>query len=410
MGAAESSQFFRYQGFASGGSPQNPNWQVTASGGMASSQPVTFTGNVTMSGTVTTSGTQSFTGTVSIPNLLNSTTALDSTVTTVAASPAVSSSVTGAAASANLVAISVGANTSGAHIFGFKTRDTTNSGAATTTIVTGDVLFSLHACGADGTSYVDSAGIQFLSAGTIASTRIPSQIKFFTGTDAAPTVKTVALTLTQAQQAQFASTVMAANIQNSTTALDATVTAAAPSPNYAAVSAPGTNAQLAIVSTGASATACQFVALKTRATTAGGPATTVVVTADQLMAYRHFGADGTNYVESSKIVASCVGTIASTRVAGQISVFTGTDAAPTVLTEALRIDQAQNVKLGNFTGALLAQGATGGFMHIPACATGKPNGTPVLLVTGLLPMVFDSVGAKISVYSGGAWIQTAALT
>jgi hypothetical protein len=43
----------------------------------------------------------------------------------------------------------------------------------------------------------------FTSEGTIASTRVPSNITFLTGTDAAPTVMTTALTLDSAQKATF---------------------------------------------------------------------------------------------------------------------------------------------------------------------------------------------------------------
>lgn len=285
MGAEERSKFHRTQGFSAGVSPDNPTFQVDQSGGFTAvngnitgALNVTgnqaFTGNLVLTGTLTVAGATTLAGafsatsTASIPNLLNSTTALGATVTAIAASPAVANSVSGAATSANFVAISLGANASGSHFFGFKTRATGAGGSATTTIVTADVLFSIHACGADGTNYVDSAGLQFISAGTIAAGRVPSQIRMFTGTDVTTTVKT----------------------------------------------------------------------------------------------------------------------------------------------EGLRVDQAQNVSVGNLSGSLLAQGATGGFLHIPACATGKPNGTPGILTTGLVPLVYDAVGNKISVYNGGSWVQTAALT
>lgn len=397
MGAQEGNwKFWRNNGFACGGSQQNPLWQVDQNGNMA------------IGGNFTVSGNQTYTGLFAIANLQNTTTPLDATVLALGTSPAVANALQGGSASANEMWIALGANTSGAHVFGLKTRASGSAAPATTAVVTGDSLLSIHGAGADGTNYVDSAGIQFLTAGTIGTGRVPSQIRFFTGTDVATTIKTLALTITQAQQAQFAGTVMAANIQNSVTALDATVTAIAPSPGIAGVSAPGTNAQVVLVSTGASATGVQFVAAKTRAATAGGPSTTAVTTADELLDIRAFGADGTNYVESSKLVFKSAGTIGTGRVPGQFSIFTGTDVTTTVLTEGLRVDQAQNVKLGNFTGSLLAQGATGGFVHIPACATGKPNGTPGLLLTGLVPMVFDSVSSKLAIYTGGAWVESGA--
>lgn len=56
-----------------------------------------------------------------------------------------------------------------------------------------------------------------------------------------------------------------------------------------------------------------------------------------------------------------------------------------------------------FGGGLLATTATSGFFHIPTCAgtpTGVPSGTP----SGFVPMVFDTSGGKLYVYSG-SWIK-----
>lgn len=101
----------------------------------------------------------------------------------------------------------IGVDTDGAKMALFKTRANNADGRATTTIVTGDDLAELQVFGADGTNYVSTAGILFDSTGTIAATRVPSVIKFYTGTDAAPTVKTLALTLGADQSAVFAGAV-----------------------------------------------------------------------------------------------------------------------------------------------------------------------------------------------------------
>lgn len=70
----------------------------------------------------------------------------------------------------------------------YKSRGTN---AVPLTIVTGDVLGTISAFGHDGTNYLDMAGIEFVSSGTVLGTRIPTQINFYTATNATPSVKTV---------------------------------------------------------------------------------------------------------------------------------------------------------------------------------------------------------------------------
>lgn len=57
---------------------------------------------------------------------------------------------------------------------------------------------------------------------------------------------------------------------------------------------------------------------------------------------------------------------------------------------------------GNPTGAALGTTAVRGFSYIPTCA-GTPTGVPVELPTGSVPMVFDTTGVKLWIYTGGAW-------
>lgn len=64
--------------------------------------------------------------------------------------------------------------------------------------------------------------------------------------------------------------------------------------------------------------------------------------------------------------------------------------------EAMRIDSARNVSVGN---AAIATNAANGFLYIPTCA-GTPTGTPTAK-TGRAPIVWDSTNKKLYVYDGG---------
>ena len=58
-----------------------------------------------------------------------------------------------------------------------------------------------------------------------------------------------------------------------------------------------------------------------------------------------------------------------------------------------------NIVLG--AAAVLATNSTSGFPYIPTCA-GTPTGTPTAF-TGTVPMIFDTTGVKLWIYTGGAW-------
>lgn len=92
-------------------------------------------------------------------------------------------------------------DTSSAHLHLRKSRGTF---AAPTTIVTGDFMGRVVFSGYDGSAYNESAYIRGTSTGTIGSTRIPSKLEFYTSTDAAPSVATLALSLNADQTATFA--------------------------------------------------------------------------------------------------------------------------------------------------------------------------------------------------------------
>lgn len=95
-------------------------------------------------------------------------------------------------------------DTSSAHLHMRKTRGTF---AAPTIVVTGDILGRLVFSGYDGASYLEMGSIRTVVTGTVASTRIPTQLIFSTATDAAPSVLTTALILGPDQSATFAGAV-----------------------------------------------------------------------------------------------------------------------------------------------------------------------------------------------------------
>lgn len=71
-------------------------------------------------------------------------------------------------------------------------------------ITTGDVLGDIDFYGHDGSNQLLMGRIRSVSTGTIASTRVPTALEFYTATNAAPSVLTKALTLGADQSATFA--------------------------------------------------------------------------------------------------------------------------------------------------------------------------------------------------------------
>jgi hypothetical protein len=96
----------------------------------------------------------------------------------------------------------------------------------------------------------------------------------------------------------------------------------------------------------------KFVGRKARGT---ATVPTVITTGDFLTRWTGSGYDGSNFIESASIVMGSTGTIAATRVPSYISFMTGTDAAPTVMTEAFRVaaNQAIQVPSTNVNGLQL---------------------------------------------------------
>ena len=114
------------------------------------------------------------------------------------------------------------------------------------------------------------------------------------------------------------------------------------------------NPLLALMSSGAVATASIWDFRKARGTLS---APTVITTGDDLGSIRAFGYSGAGgYVEAARIEFDSTGTIATTRVPGLIRFSTGTDAAPTVLTTRLTINSAG---LATFANSVQIDGTTG---------------------------------------------------
>ncbi len=94
----------------------------------------------------------------------------------------------------------------------------------------------------------------------------------------------------------------------------------------------------------AAADAYDLVFQKARGTAA---APTIISTADELGTLQFKGWGGASgFITGAAIKAISEGTIADTRVPAEMSFWTGTNAAPTVLTERMRIDSGGNVGIG----------------------------------------------------------------
>lgn len=104
---------------------------------------------------------------------------------------------------------------------------------------------------------------------------------------------------------------------------------------------------VAMFGVGAVTTAPRLRVYKARGTIASP---TVVTTGDDLFSIDAYGAVAAGeYVQAARILFEMTGTIATTRGPGTITFLTATDAAPSVLTQALQISAAQLVTMA--TGA-----------------------------------------------------------
>lgn len=164
----------------------------TISGGIVSDEILTLTGNSYGSGNTDTKPSIQFkvgdapstAATILNSGYLGLGTATPSTLLHIATSTTAAGSSTLEQASADADSFDIAFK---------KTRGTISS---PTVITTGDELGTIQFSGYSGAGgYVVGAAIKSISSGTIATTRIPSQLSFWTGTDAAPTVLTERMTI-----------------------------------------------------------------------------------------------------------------------------------------------------------------------------------------------------------------------
>lgn len=123
---------------------------------------------------------------------------------------------------------------------------------------------------------------------------------------------------------------------------------------------------------------------------------TVITTADELGVINFQGYSGAGgFVTGAAIKAISEGTIATTRVPGHLSFWTGTDAAPTVLTERARISSAGNMSIGN-TAPAAKLDITGSYYsrsqtlanNAASCDFSVSNNAQVTYTTGNAPGAF----------------------
>lgn len=111
---------------------------------------------------------------------------------------------TGSSSPRGLMSWQSSADALSAHIHMRKSRGTF---ASPSVVVTADVLGRVVYAGYDGANYIESAYIRAVVTGTVGSTRVPTKLEFYTGTDVTTTVATLALTLGADQNALFAKNV-----------------------------------------------------------------------------------------------------------------------------------------------------------------------------------------------------------
>lgn len=121
----------------------------------------------------------------------------------------------------------------------------------------------------------------------------------------------------------------------------------------------------------------RFFLRKSRGT-AASPNTTIV-TGDILGSLFYSGNDGTTFIDSGGVRVTSVGTIATNRVPSKMELMTATDAAPSVLTTALTLDQSQNAQ---FAGNITSGGWQGSVIAGTYGGTGVNNSTRTMTYAG----------------------------
>ncbi|HUC88556.1 MAG TPA: tail fiber domain-containing protein [Candidatus Paceibacterota bacterium] len=159
-----------------------------------------------------------------------------------------------------------------------------------------------------------------------------------------------------------------------------------------------------------------------------------VNTGDMLGRLLFRGYDGASYLEMGSIDVGVSGTVASTRIPTYLSFSTATDASPSVLTEAMRIDSAQKVGIGitapNYkldvngdvniaTGSHYKINGTNltysdvGALAVGGTAVAVSNATFTTTFTnngGAGTLTWPAAGATLTIPTGGGTLGSAAFT
>jgi len=130
---------------------------------------------------------------------------------------------------------------------------------------------------------------------------------------------------------------------------------------------------------------------------------TVITTADELGTIQFKGYSGAGgYVTGAAIKGISEGTVATTRVPGHLSFWTGTDAAPTVLTERMRINSGGNIGLGTTSPSSLLEVGAQKLNVLSAGNVGVGDTTPDLALE-----VQPSFGVSSSASGDGDYFKVA---
>lgn len=204
-------------------------------------------------------------------------------------------------------------------------------------ITTGDQLGIMSWQGDDGTNFIAAAQIVGLSTGTIGTGQIPGLLRFQTANSSG--------TLGTAFQADSS---FNTTFGNSQTAAAATFAGGTITPRVQTKGAVASSSFATTCFT-AAATASSIYLAKSRSATID--TMTVVNASDTLGTIDFQGADGANFVSGAQITATATGTPASTRMGSSLLLKTATDAAPSVMTTAETISNAQTVTWNGTTEA-----------------------------------------------------------
>lgn len=199
-------------------------------------------------------------------------------------------------------------------------------------VLTADALGNIMFRGYSGAGgYVTSGSIHVIASGTIASTRVGGRMIFSTGTDAAPTVNTLAMVITNQGNVGIGPLPAV-----STSGQDRLLNV------YSAV----TGAAVALIEQyGAFSDGPDLLLQKNRGAAVGSNSSVVV--GDELGTVLFSGHSGIGgAVTAASIQAVATGTVAASRVPGRLTLSTGTDAVTTVLTARMTLDNAGAIGLG----------------------------------------------------------------